>query len=484
MHRIILLLIIYWVFPIIIQAQSKADIIIQHFTKNPAIEHAHAGCSFINLDKKTPLLNYQSQKAFIPASTHKLISTAAAWLHLGKDFRFETNVFLEGKRNGEEWDGWLVIKGGGDPGLASGIAGYTSLKTLTDELLAVLKKAGIKRFSKGIWIDPYYLPYQGMVHDNIAGGVIWEDIGNYYAAGLFGLNLNQNKFDIVFNQRPLSGDSVKIKEVFPSSIISSLNVNVISGPKGSGDLTYISPDLMDGKILVQGSIPPGNGTFTVKGSISNPPLFAGQYLKDILISNGIMCNAINIAKYPDSSTSRAIYTYQSPPLSEIIKEANQKSNNLLADGIFRAFGISSSFQNDRLTACDAIKSFWTERGIDVTSCSFTDGSGLSRTNLQTPDFQTAVIQSIYDTDKSQEFIKSLALAGKSGTLSSFLANTTLAGKLWGKSGSMSGVMAYSGLFINAKGEHIGFSILVNHFSSKPGKVKEAIESLLMSVYEM
>lgn len=482
--RFCFIFLLFWVVPKIIPAQSNADKIIQNFIKNPAIDHAHVGFSFINLDKKTPLLNYQSQKAFIPASTHKLVSTAAAWLYLGKQFRFETKVFLKGKRNGDEWDGWLVIKGGGDPGLASGIAGYSSLKTLTDELLAVLKKAGIKRFSKGIWIDPYYLPYQHLVHDNIAGGVIWEDIGNYYAAGLFGLNLNQNKFEIVFHQRPLSGDSVKIKEVVPSSIISSLNVNVVSGPKGSGDLTYISPHLMDGKILVQGTIPPGNGLFTVKGSIANPPQFAGNYLQDLLISNGIVCPDISIAHYTDTAASNTIYSYKSPILLEVITEANQQSNNLFADGVFRAFGMLYSLQNDRLAACDALKKFWTEKGIDATNCRFTDGSGLSRTNLQTPGFQTAVIQYVYDSGKHQEFIKSLAIAGKRGTLSTFLVNSPLSGKLWGKSGSMSGVLAYCGVFTNAKNENIGFSILLNHFSSKSGKVKEAVEALLLNVYEM
>ena len=42
------------------------------------------------------------------------------------------------------------------------------------------------------------------------GGWIWEDIGNYYGAGVSGLNWHENQYDMKLKPGKKEGDSVEI----------------------------------------------------------------------------------------------------------------------------------------------------------------------------------------------------------------------------------------------------------------------------------
>lgn len=451
----------------------------QDFIAHEALASAHVGVHVIKVNNGQTVIDFQSTKAFLPASTNKVSTTAAAYLALGEKFTFSTSVYLDGVRRGDNFDGWLIIKGAGDPGLGSGIANYQSISQLVDELVQIIKKSGIKSFSKGIWIDPYHLPYRELVHDNISGGVIWEDIGNYYATGIYGLNIFQNRFEIQFRQKAKSGDSVQVESVFPSDLQKILKIRVAAGPKGSGDLTYISPHMMDGEILVQGTIPPGTGTFTVKGSIADPPAFAAQYLLKALKNNGITIDSVKVAKTSLEQAKKTVLTYHSPGLLNLLKEINEESNNLYAEGVLRAFGFAQSSKSDLKSSCKALQDFWFSQGINLSGCRIADGSGLSRLNLQTPVFQTAILRLMA---AYPSFVQTLAIAGKSGTLKNFGYSTKLAGNLKGKSGSMSGVLAYCGYFDAKSGEQLAFSIIVNNFTSRNAQVKVAIEKLLVDLH--
>ncbi len=54
-------------------------------------------------------------KFFVPASNLKLFTTAGGLLLLGSDYRFSTNVLLNGYQSGSTIYGDLIIQGRGDP---------------------------------------------------------------------------------------------------------------------------------------------------------------------------------------------------------------------------------------------------------------------------------------------------------------------------------------------------------------------------------
>lgn len=69
---------------------------------------------------------------------------------------------------------------------------------------------------------------------------------------------------------------------------------------------------------------------------------------------------------------------------------------------------------------------------------------------------------------------SLPIAGESGTVSSFLLGSSLAGKVRVKSGSFGQVQCYAGYI----SERYAFAVMVNNFSCSRKVVKREIEYLL------
>lgn len=461
-------------------AQTPQEKIINDLLKQEALKQAHIG--FMVESKRFSLI-HQADKAFMPASTLKLLTTAAAYEVLTEDYKFETKVYLIGKQNAKKWEGYLLIKGFGDPGFASDLKGYLNLEAVFEKIIIALKSLKIEAITEGIVIDPYWLPYFEKVHDHISGGVVWEDIGNYYAAGLFGFNFNQNSFEVQFEKQANVGDSVKILKISPAGLDLKVINKVLAGPVNSGDQTYISPSLTDGSLLIQGTIPAGSGTFSIKGSINNPPLAFANLLRAKLKFSGIENAAILIQKTEDLRIS-PLLTFSAPSLINLIEEANQKSNNLISEGLHRAVAQKLVQQTDLRVANEAIAGFWKSKFEEDHFLHLTDGSGLSRTNLITPRLMTQILQYILTLDSKDVFLNSLSTAGVSGTLSTFCTQNSLKGNLKGKSGSMSKVLCYAGVFNNKKGERVYFTIFVNHFNGKTASVKKVIEHFLASIYEL
>ena len=97
-------------FAVAIQAAQKKEIFCT----------ATIGCYAVNLTQDRVLGGVNAARSMIPASTLKLLTTAAALETLGRDFRFETIIQYDGKVDEEgTLHGNIYIKGGGDPALGS-----------------------------------------------------------------------------------------------------------------------------------------------------------------------------------------------------------------------------------------------------------------------------------------------------------------------------------------------------------------------------
>jgi D-alanyl-D-alanine carboxypeptidase/D-alanyl-D-alanine-endopeptidase (penicillin-binding protein 4) len=95
---------------------------------------------------------------------------------------------------------------------------------------------------------------------------------------------------------------------------------------------------------------------------------------------------------------------------------------------------------------------------------FLDGSGLSPLNtLSTQTLSQVLVKMKNNTD----FLKTLPVAGKEGTVSTVAQNT--GGKISMKSGSISGCRNYAGYFTSNIGKRYAFSIFVNGYHGEHSK---------------
>jgi D-alanyl-D-alanine carboxypeptidase/D-alanyl-D-alanine-endopeptidase (penicillin-binding protein 4) len=83
------------------------------------VSPAQTGAIVLDLQTGSPLFVHHPQLPLRPASNEKLATTYAALTALGPSFRIETDVLGEGQQSGATWDGNLVLKGYGDPGLSA-----------------------------------------------------------------------------------------------------------------------------------------------------------------------------------------------------------------------------------------------------------------------------------------------------------------------------------------------------------------------------
>ena len=82
---------------------------------------------------------------------------------------------------------------------------------------------------------------------------------------------------------------------------------------------------------------------------------------------------------------------------------------------------------------------------------------------------------------STKFKSSLPVAGKSGTLTNFLKNTALDGKVQAKSGTFNRVKSYAG-YISSNGKQFAFAIIVNNpNASSLSATTKKMEEFLLSI---
>ena len=90
---------------------------------------------------------------------------------------------------------------------------------------------------------------------------------------------------------------------------------------------------------------------------------------------------------------------------------------------------------------------------------------------------------IYMKTKSvnqQAFFNSLPVSGGAGTLSMFLRNTRLQGKVHAKSGTITRVKSYAG-YIDLNGKTYVFALLVNNANGSSWAVTNKMEKFLLDV---
>src|SRR5437762_5091259 len=99
----------------LLAGEDKLASRVEEFLAQPHFKTAHWGYLFVDLTSGEVVLERNSEKLFVPASTTKLFSTAAALDALGADYRFRTPIYRRGSVNGAgQLDGDLIFVASGD----------------------------------------------------------------------------------------------------------------------------------------------------------------------------------------------------------------------------------------------------------------------------------------------------------------------------------------------------------------------------------
>lgn len=455
---------------------SALEQLINHdLTKNASI-------SLIVKNMKTGevISSYHEKNVLPPASTMKLISTATALEALGSDFRFETYLETDGEiRNGILY-GNLFIRGTGDPTLGSQKVGNTMFLY---KWVQALRKAGIQEIRGSIIGDNSFFDATAT---NPAW--LWEDIGNYYAPGIFALSYLDNTMNIQLRSAEV-GSVAEIIKTLPEVPGISFD-NHIRCTKIQYDGAYVHGMPYHNFRSLVGSVPSNRGVFGVKSDIPNPALLLAQHLTNCLKEQGINVTkeaGFQVEPQVDADGVRierkVIYTHRSEPLSEIVKETNENSNNMYAEMIFRYLGSKVSTPATIDNSIDFVKRFWANRKIKFDGCWIYDGCGLAPQDAVSADAFLQLIEYMNGSKNRDAFFASLPVSGETGTLKGFCVKTPLQGKVHAKSGTLSRVKSYAGYIDINENESWAFAIIVNNANCKVRTAQTLIERFLVGLYE-
>lgn len=455
---------------------------IQRFVEHPAMRHASVSISIMDLATGQEVAAYQPQRSVVPASSLKIIPTATGLAVLGKDYRFKTEIGYDGTLSDGVLDGNLYIKGYGDPTLGSDkLEQAVPLNALMSAWAARIRKAGIYEIKGKVVGDASWLP-------TAVNSPTWQwnDLGNYYASGAWGLNIHENLYYLHLQKNARLGGQPNITSTQPKMDIDWVN-ELTSAEKGSGDNAYIYGAPYTQRRFVRGTIPRGSGSFKIKGAIPNPPHFAAKSLQNALENNGVVVHGgatTNLEMPSPNKLAKVILTEQSPSLQVIGTECNHKSVNLYAEAILRAIAKQDSSDGHLEKGIQQCIDYWSARGWDTEGLFLEDGSGLSPRNAVSARHLSQLLYLIAkDAMLFQDFKKTLPIGGQTGTLKSLFKGTAAAGNIWAKSGSMSRVRSYTGYAQRKSGQALAFSIVANNYTCSNSEMRQQMERLMVAMCE-
>ena len=202
--------------------------------------------------------------------------------------------------------------------------------------------------------------------------------------------------------------------------------------------------------------------------------FIKNYLEKKFSGSNVNINFFDSEKKFYLKDTTEINRVYSTPILSLLTLTNSESHNFTAESIFKN---ASNTWNDN----DYIKlKNWLEnKGLPVRNTYFADASGLSRKNKITTKLVGLFLDKMRYSNDFKAYQSTLSIMGVRGTLAKRFINTELAGKFFGKTGTLSNVFALSG-YLYKNDKPIIISIIQN--SNKIDKEKAF--KLLREVYYM
>ncbi len=393
---------------------------------------------------------YNARKSMIPASLTKLVTTAAVLEEKGPQARFETRAYLSSD------NALLHIEGSCDPTFDSKYFAWHKVETFARDIADALKQKGIASLA-GIAIDRRREPSPLLPSKRL-----WEDMGNYFGSSPHALNYADNTFLLTLRSPAAVGSPCKIVSTQPT--IDQRIECLVTSAANKVDSAYIYGTEHDTLWYVSGSIPTGRDAFTIKGALPCPELYFCKVIAQTLRSQGIAVDDL-LTSEPTPANAQLIASSQSPTIEAIAQETNKRSINLFADALLMLLCTDSQASWDAAT--NRLTAFC--RTVSDEQPHFYDGSGLSPLTRLSPQLMVDVLVHMRCSSIAQKYRNTLSIAGRDGTLRSFGTATPLVDRLWGKTGTMNGVVALAGYTTDSTGRELAFCIIVNG-QSEPAKV--------------
>jgi PBP4 family serine-type D-alanyl-D-alanine carboxypeptidase len=419
---------------------KRLDRIRRRFRLNRAI-----GVLVQSVDTGETLYAHNAGKKFIPASGMKLVTMAAALHYLGPNYRFETQLLVDGPLENGVLDANLYIKGSGDPALTAGHL---------DEITSMLARAGLREIKGDLILDDSFFD------DQLRGPASYDNI---LKKGLPIQSALSYNFNIVELKAKPSEEAGARASLFDGGYGYFEVLNRIQTTSRGRPWIRVRKVRRD-RVIVYGRVVAGDEETTTGGFVApDPPSYLASAFIGKLKDKGVIVQGEierGIANKPDL---RPLYVHRSPRLIQVLERLGKDSNNFVAEQLLKAlgahrWGAPGSFES----GARALSEYLVGLGFQAESFRIKDGSGLSYENHLSSSILVRILKELYDTPElRREALCALAVGGVDGTLEGRFRSERHMGQILAKTGSLAGISSLSGFAFSPQRGPVVFSIIMN-----------------------
>jgi len=413
-------------------------------------------------NKSEPIVAHNEKKLFNPASLVKIISTFIAVEELGPQFKWQSDFFHNGDIIEDTLDGDLIFKGRGDA---------TFSITNLENSIRKIQRNGIKKIKGDLILD---LSYFGLASKEKSFD---SDPMRAYNALPNPVVIQSNTMNFVF---AMKGSKLNIEsnpDLESLTIKNNIKITNDRCIDWKSKLNYrTQQNKLKSQVIFDGKFSRKCGTKGINLSALNDEEYFYRIFKKTWKANGGEFSGNLDTTYIQDSNWKVLYTHNSRPLSEIIRDANKYSLNLMARNIMLTILAEDS---DLLVLESSVNKYvntWFEKkSLPHKGMFLQNGAGLSRNSILTSEQLLLLMEKIYHNPLMPEMLSSFPISGVDGTLKRRMNYSPFRKSAHFKTGSMRNVNAIAGFLLDKNKEMKIFIFIMNDLTAKDShRLQEAL----------
>ncbi len=443
----------------------------------PELASALWGIEVRSLKSGRTLYALNAGQAFRPASTLKLVTTAAALDAYGEAARLRTTVETAGRLDGlGRVLGDVYLVGRGDPSLSARFSPGRPTAAF-EELAEALVSAGVRR------VEGRLIGHEGAFAGERRGtDWTWEDLVWGYGAEVSALSYGDNSVELRLAPGERAGDPAILDLVPPTTFVAVTSA-VTTGAAGTAEDLRLEKDAGANRFRLLGLLPIAGG-WSGRVAVEDPALFAATAFAAVLESKGIrVVGGVGTTRAALPPGARVLAVHDGVPMAELVRAVNKESQNLYAEMLLRLVGLKQKGEGSVEKGHEAVADFLRRLGVPAEDWVMSDGSGLARTDVITPRGLAGLLVAMDAHPAAAAFRASLPVAGVDGTLEKRLGGTPAAGRVMAKTGTLSLANALAGYATTLRGERLAFAVFVNNPAHRGREALAAIDAMALALVE-
>lgn len=436
------------------------------------------------------LVAINDRKPFKPASNQKILTTAAAIHLLGPEYEYETTISATAPLRTGRIAGDLIVRSTGDPNI-SGRFYNGDPTSLFESWARKLFEHGLRRIEGDLIADDTFFDDERLLPSWDRG----QEMA-WYSAQVSALNINDNCLDVTVRPARKAGRPASVRFVPACSLIRIAGVSRTVAKGKTKVLVHRTPGT--NRLTVGGQIGLRSSPWRGNITIEDPALVFVSALEEVFRGVGIelggrvrkktravkaepVDRSAPAGNRLASSSTETVLVRHTSSLRKDLPIILKRSQNLHAEVLLKALGAHSGGEGSLRGGRRALRKFLRMKDISDEVLVVGDGSGLSHENRVSARMLARVLRSVQGERYFEEYLRSLPIAGKDGTLDDRFRRSLVKEKVFAKTGYIRGVSCLSGYVVKA-GRVWSFAVLVNGLKGGARGAKQLQEKVAERVY--